>query len=60
MQQGGKAPFLIGFGRIQPHQTFDKNTMLGHRKPVFATGLAIPAADPRKPMGDIFNLDIKW
>src|SRR6478736_5541191 len=36
-----------------------EEAVLGHREGMVAGGLAVPAGDPGKPMGDVLDLDIE-
>ena len=59
MQQPCQTPFLGQLRGIAGQNFFNQNSMLGHRQPISAFGLAVPSADPSQPMGDIFNLNIQ-
>ena len=46
-------------GLCGPHHGFDQERVLGDREDMRAAGLAVPARDPRQPMGDVGDLDVE-
>ena len=59
MKQGSQPPAWISVWIKLSHQLLDDNAVLGNRKCMRTMGLAIPPGDPRKPVGNVFNLDIQ-
>ena len=59
MQQRREPEAHIDARRLLAHHGFDQQRVLRDRENMRAAGLAVPARDPRQPMGDVGDLDVE-
>ena len=59
MEQSGEPRLAVEIVLFMDQEGFHQQAMLGHRKGMWALGLAIPARHPCQAMGDVLDFDIE-
>ena len=59
MQKHRHALFGGGLGAVAVKSGQHHDAVLGHAEGMFAVGLAVPARDAGKTMGDVVDFDVK-